>query len=76
MKFQLAINMERLAPALERSFTPPFRAEAPETIALVRAWITRNDPVVYPEIYRALAESPAAVNPPLCVFLRDALGEA
>ena len=116
-------------PALERWFTPAFRAEAPETIALVRAWIMRNDPAVYPQIYQvlaegdaelvqgleriacptlvmtgsddpgntpamaramaglipgarlvilpglrhmALAEEPAAVNAPLCAFLRDA----
>ena len=119
-----------LEPALERWFTPAFRAEEPEAIALVRTWITRNDPAVYPQIYRvlaegdaeiaqgleriacptlvmtgeddpgntpamaramaglipgarlmilpglrhmALAESPAAVNEPLCTFLRDAL---
>ena len=121
-----------LEPALERWFTPAFRAEEPEAVALVRTWITRNDPAVYPQIYRvlaegdaeiargleriacptlvmtgderprqharhgaghgranprrpphavlpglrhmALAESPAAVNEPLCAFLRDALG--
>ena len=34
--------------ALERWFTPAFRSEAPETIALVRDWIMRNDPAVYP----------------------------
>ena len=33
--------------ALERWFTPAFRAEAPETIALVRRWITANDPTDY-----------------------------
>ena len=116
-------------PALERWFTPAFRARAPETIDLVRAWIMRNDPTVYPQIYQvlaegdaelvqgleriacptlvmtgsddpgntpamaqamaglipgarlvilpglrhlALAEQPAAVNAPLCAFLRDA----
>ena len=119
-----------LEPALERWFTPAFRAEEPEAVALVRTWIMRNDPAVYPQIYRvlaegdaeiaqgleriacptlvmtgendpgntpamaramaglipgarlailpglrhmALAESPAAVNEPLCTFLRDAL---
>ena len=46
-------------PALERWFTPAFRAEAPETIALVRAWIARNDPALYPQIYRVLAEGDA-----------------
>ena len=117
--------------ALERWFTPAFRAEAPETIARVRSWITRNNPAVYAQAYRvlaegdaeiargleriacptlvmtgaddpgntpamaramaglipdarlvvlpglrhmALAESPPAINAPLCVFLRDALG--
>ena len=120
-----------LESALERWFTPAFRAEEPEAVALVRTWIMRNDPAVYPQIYRvlaegdaeiaqgleriacptlvmtgendpgntpamaramaglipgarlailpglrhmALAESPAAVNEPLCAFLRDALG--
>ena len=117
--------------ALERWFTPEFHAKAPETISLIRKWITRNDPAVYSRIYRvlaegdaeiaqgleridcptlvmtseddpgntpamsramaglipgaclvilpglrhlALAESPAAVNEPLCAFLRDGLG--
>ena len=117
--------------ALERWFTPAFHAEAPEAIALVREWLMRNDPAVYAQVYRvlaegdagiargleriacpalvmtgaddpgntptmaramaglipgarlvvlpglrhmALAESPAAINAPLCAFLRDALG--
>ena len=47
--------------ALERWFTPAFRAEAPETIALVRTWIMRNDPAVYPQIYRVLAEGDAEI---------------
>ena len=42
--------------ALERWFTPAFRAEAPESIALIRRWITSNDPAVFPRIYRVLAE--------------------
>ena len=29
--------------------------------ALVRAWITRNDPALYPRIYRVLAEGDAAL---------------
>ena len=53
-----AANVE---PALERWFTPAFRAEAPETIALVRAWIRRNDPALYPQIYRVLAEGDAEI---------------
>ena len=39
--------------ALERWFTPAFRAEAPESIALVRRWITGNDPAVYCAGYTA-----------------------
>ena len=35
-------------PALERWFTPRFRAEAPEVIALVRTWITRQRPGALP----------------------------
>ena len=50
-----------LEPALERWFTPAFRAEAPETIALVRDWIMRNDPNFYPQIYRVLAEGDAEI---------------
>ena len=116
--------------ALERWFTPAFRTRAPELIALIRRWITSNDPIVFPQVYRvlaeddaeiargleriacpalvmtgaddpgntpamsramaglipgarltilpglrhmALAESPAAINEPLCAFLRSAL---
>ncbi|MDE0204141.1 MAG: alpha/beta fold hydrolase [Rhodospirillaceae bacterium] len=53
-----AANVE---PALERWFTPAFRAEAPETVALVRRWIARNDPALYPQIYRVLAEGDAEI---------------
>ena len=53
-----AANVE---PALERWFTPTFRAESPEVIALVRTWITSNDPAVYPQIYRVLAEGDAEI---------------
>ncbi len=53
-----AANVE---PALERWFTPAFRAEAPETVALVRAWIARNEPTLYPQIYRVLAEGDAEI---------------
>ena len=45
--------------ALERWFTPAFRAEAPELIALVRSWIARNDAAVYAQVYRVLAEGDA-----------------
>ena len=47
--------------ALQRWFTPAFRAETPELIALIRGWIERNDPVVYSQIYRVLAEGDAEV---------------
>ncbi len=50
-----------LEPALERWFTPAFRAEAPETIALVRDWIMANDRHLYPQIYRVLAEGDAEI---------------
>ena len=48
-------------PALERWFTPEFRTKSPKIIALVRAWITSNDPAVYPQIYRVLAEGDAEI---------------
>ncbi len=51
-----AANVE---PALERWFTSAFRAEAPDTVALVRAWIMRNDSALYPQLYRVLAEGDA-----------------
>ena len=47
--------------ALERWLTPQFRSEAPETIALLRDWIMRNDPAVYPQVYRVLAEGDAEI---------------
>ena len=47
--------------ALERWFTPAFRAEAPELIALIRRWITSNDPAVFSQVYRVLAEGDAEI---------------
>ena len=47
--------------ALERWFTPAFRAREPELIALIRGWITSNDPSVYPRLYRVLAEGDAEI---------------
>ena len=47
--------------ALERWFTPAFRAGAPETVALVRGWITHNDAAVYAAVYRVLAEGDAGI---------------
>ncbi len=42
--------------ALERWFTAPFRESNPAMMALIHRWVTSNDPTVYPEIYRVLAE--------------------
>ena len=47
--------------ALERWFTPAFRAGEPELVALIRRWITNNDPGVFPRIYRVLAEGDAGI---------------
>ena len=47
--------------ALERWFTPAFRAGSPELIALIRRWITSNDPAVFPRIYEVLAEGDAEI---------------
>ena len=47
--------------ALERWFTPEFRAAEPGPIALVRRWITRNDPDIFPRIYHVLAEGDAEI---------------
>ncbi len=42
--------------ALERWFTADFRVANPGMMTLIREWIVANDPAVYPEIYRVLAE--------------------
>ena len=42
--------------ALERWFTPEFRTKGPELIALIRRWITSNDPADFSRIYPVLAE--------------------
>ncbi len=47
--------------ALERWFSPAFRAAVPEPIALVRRWIEGNDPAVLARIYRVLAEGDAEI---------------
>ena len=47
--------------ALERWFTPAFRAADPELIDLVRTWITNNDPAIFARIYRVLAEDDAEI---------------
>lgn len=41
--------------ALERWFTPEFRAERPDVIALVRQWRKSTDPVSYPQCCQVLA---------------------
>ena len=45
--------------ALERWFTDDYAARHPETLVRVRHWMMANDPQVYPEIYRVLAEGDA-----------------
>lgn len=42
--------------SIERWFTPEFRATRPEVIALVRRWILANDPAIYAQCRRVLAE--------------------
>ena len=54
--------------ALERWFTDAYRPENPEMLALVRGWVTANDPAVYHTVYRLLAEGVAeliAPTPPI-----------
>lgn len=41
--------------ALERWFTTPFRTSNPELMSLVRTWVLANDKLIYPTIYRVLA---------------------
>lgn len=41
--------------ALERWFSPAYRASNPEMMALVEKWILANDPDLYPQNYRVLA---------------------
>ena len=45
--------------ALERWFTEDFAARHPEVLDRVRRWMEANDPKVYPQVYRVLAESDA-----------------
>lgn len=47
--------------AIERWFTPAYRAAHPEAIAHVRAAIFANDRSVYPKIYRVLADGDAEI---------------
>lgn len=47
--------------ALERWFTADFRAHNPGMMKLIREWIMRNDPAIYPDVYRVLAEGDAEI---------------
>lgn len=47
--------------ALERWFTPAYRDASPRVMDLVREWILANDPAVYPDLYRVLAEGDAEI---------------
>ena len=54
--------------ALDRWFTPAFRAARPELMAEVRGWVLGNDPAVYPHFYRVLAMGTTEIvapDPPL-----------
>lgn len=42
--------------ALERWFTDAYRAANPDVMDTVRKWVLANDKVIYPTIYRVLAE--------------------
>jgi pimeloyl-ACP methyl ester carboxylesterase len=42
--------------ALQRWFTDDFRQNNPEKMDQVRAWVLANDPVLYPSLYRVLAD--------------------
>jgi pimeloyl-ACP methyl ester carboxylesterase len=54
--------------ALDRWFTPAFRAARPDLMAKVRGWVLGNDPDVYPRFYNVLAMGTAEIvapDPPL-----------
>ena len=54
--------------ALDRWFTPTFRAANPDMMRLVRGWVLANDPTIYPALYLVFAEGIADVvapTPPL-----------
>jgi pimeloyl-ACP methyl ester carboxylesterase len=51
--------------ALVRWFTDDFRARHPETMDLVRRWVTANRKEVYAPIYRVLAEDDAELADPI-----------
>lgn len=59
--------------ALERWFTAGFAAARPEVFDRVRRAILANDPEVYPEAYRVLAEGDAALVAPIAEIRCPAL---
>ncbi len=66
MRKRLAIAYEQgpaptIDVALARWFTDGFAAANPGVLDRVRRWMEANDPKVYPEIYRVLAESDAGL---------------
>lgn len=42
--------------ALERWFTAPYREANPDQMDLVRTWVKANDPALYHQVYRVLAD--------------------
>ncbi len=68
--------------ALERWFTPNYKAKNPTMMKLVRDWVVANDPKVYPDIYHMMAEGDrelastisTVIHPTLVVTGEDDLG--
>lgn len=54
--------------ALERWFTPGFAEQNSDVLKLVRGWVTANDPNIYPQIYKILAEGDAEITESLAAF--------
>lgn len=50
--------------ALERWFTTPYRTANAAMMQRVRGWVLANDPAVYPQLYRVLAEGVAEIIAP------------
>ncbi|MDH3694985.1 MAG: alpha/beta fold hydrolase [Gammaproteobacteria bacterium] len=42
--------------ALQRWFTPDYAGHNPDVMNLIREWVMANDPAIYPDIYRMMAE--------------------
>jgi len=47
--------------ALERWFTPSFSKSRSDILDLIRQWVTANDPNIFPQIYKVLAEGDAEI---------------